>query len=107
MQKCAKACENPSINIANSLSRERELHIKHTKEAAPCNLSSGTPGISLTGHKDDANASPGGNRANFMELVKFRAKTDEALAAHLRKAPLNATCTCKTSENQRLSTIVE
>ena len=111
MQEFVKACENPSINIANRLSRERELHIEHDKEAFQslfeCILFGGTQGISLRGHRDDATASPGGNRGNFIELVKFMTKTDETLAAHLRKAPLNATYTSKTIQNQMISIIGE
>ena len=40
-----------------------------------------------------------------MELVKFRARTDEALAAHLTKALLNATYSSKTIQNHRLCII--
>ena len=111
MQEFVKVCEDPSLNIANRFSRERELHTKHNKEALhslfECILFCGTQGISLRGHRDDATASQGGNKGKFMELVKFRAKTHEALAAHLRKAPLNTTYTSKTIQNQRLSIISE
>ena len=111
MQEFVKACENPSINIANRLSRKREVYIEPNKEAFQslfeCTLFCATQRISLSGHRDDATASPGGNRGNFIKLVKFRAKTEKTLAAHLRKAPLNATYTSKSIQNQMISIIGE
>lgn len=51
MQEFVKVCENPSINIANRLNRERELHIEHNKEVVQslfeCILFCRTQGISL------------------------------------------------------------
>jgi len=100
MKEFVKTCENPSRNVANVISDKRELQLQHNRAVirSPfvCILFCGIQGISLRGHRDDATASPNGNRGNFIELVEFRAKTDDVLATHLKKAPMNASYTSKT-----------
>ena len=109
MQEFIKACETPSRNIANRLNKEREEQIYRNTEVMKslfeCILFCGTQGISLRGHRDDSNASPEYNRGNFIELVEFRAKTDQILTTHLKKAPMNASYTSKTIQNQLISVI--
>ena len=46
-------------------------------------------GLPLRGHRDDSNATDTDNVGNFLELVYFRATTDDALARHLQNAPRN------------------
>ncbi len=109
MQEFVKACDVPSRNIANRLSKEREEQLHHNTEVIKslfeCIIFCGIQAISLRGHRDDATSSANNNRGNFIELVEFRAKTDEILSTHLKKAPMNATYTSKTIQNELISVI--
>ena len=51
--------------------------------------------------EDDESA----NEGNFIELVRFRAETDENLKKHLQKAPRNARYTSKTIQKQLIDSI--
>ena len=50
--------------------------------------------LCVRGHRDDRvqweDEGEGSNEGNFIELVRFRAETDQVLADHLFKAPRNA-----------------
>ena len=55
----------------------------------------GKQGIALRGHRDDKidwfeQEEDDHNQGNFIELVRFRAETDETLRKHLQNAPRNA-----------------
>ncbi len=54
----------------------------------------GKQGLAFRGHRDDRieweEQGDHDNRGNFVELVRFRAETDETLLKHLQNAPKNA-----------------
>lgn len=66
----------------------------------------GKQGLAMRGHRDDRvqweDEGEGSNEGNFIQLVRFRAETDDVLAAHLSKAPQNARYTSKTIQNELL-----
>lgn len=70
-----------------------------------CVFFCGKQGLPFRGHRDDYTASEEDNKGNFIELVQFRAKTDEVLHSHLEKAPRNAVYTSKTIQNQMISLV--
>ena len=45
------------------------------------------------------------HQGNFIELVHFRAETDEVLADHLQSAPRNALYTSKTIQNSLIDVV--
>ena len=47
------------------------------------------------------------NHGNFIELVRFRAETDDALCAHLQLASKNARYTSKTIQNELIDIIAK
>ena len=53
----------------------------------------GKHGLPLHGHRDDCigfqHGSADSNQGNFIELVHFRAETDEVLANHLKMHPVH------------------
>lgn len=59
----------------------------------------GKQSLPLRGHRDDGvsfeQGSVPSNQGNFIELVHFRAETDEVLANHFKNAPRNALYTSK------------
>ena len=71
----------------------------------------GKQGLPLRGHRDDCIVweSKGEqntvNEGNFLELVRFRAETDEKLRKHLANSPKNARYTSKTIQNELINII--
>ena len=72
----------------------------------------GKQGIALRGHRDDRTFSSteeeeeaAENQGNFLELVRFRAETDEVLLRHLQSAPRNSLYTSKTIQNELIEVI--
>ena len=74
----------------------------------------GKQGVSLSGHRDDHVFTERdgdwlgdgqGNVGNFIELVRFRAETDQILAKHLKHSPKNALYTSKTVQNELIDAI--
>ena len=69
----------------------------------------GKQGLPLRGHRDDGvdfgQGSVSSNQGNFIELVHFRAETDEVLANHLKNAPKNALYTSKTIQNSLIEVV--
>ena len=63
----------------------------------------------LRGHRDDGvdfgQENGSSNQVNFIELVHFRAETDEVLANHLKNAPRNALYTSKTIQNSLIEVV--
>ena len=67
-------------------------------------------GIAFRGHRDDCfnwedteyeHSNPG----NFIELVCFRAETDNILSEHLKNSPRNARYTSKTIQNELIEVV--
>ena len=67
----------------------------------------GKQGLALRGHRDDQINwdDESNNEGNFIELVCFRAETDENLKMHLQNAPKNPRYTSKTIQNQLIEII--
>ena len=70
----------------------------------------GSKGIALCGHQDDHivwidEEFEAENEGNFIELIRFRAETDDILRRHLINAPRNAQYTSKTVHNELISII--
>lgn len=70
------------------------------KSLLECVCFCGKQGLPFRSHRDDYSASEDDNKGNFIELVQFRAKTDEVLRSHLEKAPRNAMYTSKMMQNE-------
>ena len=67
-------------------------------------------GLPLRGHRDDCivwevKDEDTVNEGNFLELVRFRAETDEKLRKHLENSPRNARHTSKTIQNELINII--
>ncbi len=66
-------------------------------------------GLPLRGHRDDRvefdQESVSSNLGNYIELVRFRAETDDVLADHLKNAPRNALYTSKTIQNSLIEVV--
>lgn len=75
------------------------------KSLLECVCFCGKQGLPFRGHRDDYTATDYENKGNFIELVQFRAKTDEVLCTHLEKAPRNAIYTSKTVQNEMISLV--
>ena len=70
----------------------------------------GKQGLALRGHRDDnivwaSEGDEAANHGNCIELVRFRAETDEVLRNHLQSAPKNAVYTSKTIQNELVQII--
>ena len=71
----------------------------------------GKQGIAFRGHRDDGlnwedgNNGSSSNQRNFIELVCFRAETDEVPSQYLQKSPRNARYTSKTSQNELIEVV--
>ncbi len=71
----------------------------------------GKQGLSLRGHRDDdvdwteQEEQTAENQGNFVELVRFRAETDDALRRHQERGPRNARYTSKTIQNELITVI--
>ena len=77
--------------------------------AEDCDLC-GKQGIALRGHRDDHfvwtdEEFEAENEGNFIELIRFRAETDDILRRHLNNAPRNARYTSKAVQNELISII--
>ena len=69
----------------------------------------GKQGLALCRHRDDhfdfEQGAESLNQGNFIELVHFRAETDQVLADHLANAPKNAKYTSKTIQNSLIDVV--
>ena len=96
-------CSTPSSNVASMLDKKREEQYSHNasviKSLLQCVCFCGKQGISFSGHRDDSTCKELAKRGNFMQLVDFRAQTDNILHEHLEKAPKNAKYTSKIIQN--------
>ena len=104
--------ENPSKLIDNILLTEAQKRIaKVVSSLFKVVLLMGKQGIAFRGHRDDCvnwvdcNEGISSNQGNFVELVRFRAETDDVLANHLKNSPRNARYTSKTIQNELIEVI--
>ena len=104
---------NPTKSIDVGFEREIQQRIENNQKVLESLfrivLLCGKQGIPLRGHRDD-NVSwfeedDGNNVGNFIELVRFRAETDDILCKHLKNAPKNAQYTSKTIQNEMIDVI--
>ena len=69
----------------------------------------GKQGLPFRRHRDDGvnfgQGSESSNQGNFIELIRFRAETDEGFANHLKNAPRNALYTSKTIQNSLIEVV--
>ena len=71
----------------------------------------GKQGLALHGRRDDhvfptkQEEKESENQGNFIELVRFRAQTDDVLRQHLQNVPRNALYTSKTIQNELIDII--
>ena len=89
------SCSSPTRNVACMLNKRHE----EIKSLFECVCFCGKQGLSFRGHRDDYTATDCDNKGNFMELIQFRAQTDEVLCTH---APRNAVYTSKTVQNEMI-----
>ena len=59
----------------------------------------------MRGHRDDSTSFDARNKGNFLELVRFRAVSEEALHHHLEAASRNAVYTSKNIQNEMITVI--
>jgi len=105
--------KNPTKAIDVAFETELQQRIEHNQKVLESLfriiLLCGKQGIPLRGHRDDNipwfEEEESGNLGNFVELVKFRAETDEILHTHLENAPRNALYTSKTIQNEMIDVI--
>ena len=71
----------------------------------------GKQGFLVRGHRDDKvdwtekEEQAAENQDNFVDIVRFRAETDDALKRHLERGPTNAGYTSKTIQNELITVI--
>ena len=68
----------------------------------------GKQGLAFRGHRDDRvdwSQEASINEGNFVQLVRFRAETDPALADHLKESPRNARYTSKGIQNELIEVV--
>ena len=105
--------KNPTKSIDVAFERETQQRIEHNQKVLESLfrivLLCGKQGLPLRGHRDDNipwfDEEESGNLGNFVELVKFRAETDDILHTHLENAPKNAQYTSKTIRNEMIDVI--
>ena len=102
--------EQPSKAISTQLDSQAQEQLEENKlvlqSLFKVTMLLGKQGLAFRGHRDDKISfdepidQVSHNPGNFIELVRFRADTDSALAKHLKNAPQNARYTSKTIQNQ-------
>ena len=105
---------NPSQAIDTVLVSEARKRMEANKKVISSLLKivllCGKQGIAFRGHHDDCfnwedteyeHSNPG----NFIELVCFRAETDNILSEHLKNSPRNARYTSKTIQNELIEVV--
>ena len=107
------AYEHPTRAVNTRLDTQAQKQLvdnQHVLESLfKVTLLLGKQGLAFHGHRDDQiewqEHSDHENHGNFVELVRFRAETDEILFKHLENAPKNAQYTSKTIQNQLIDVI--
>lgn len=102
--------KNPSLAIHNILDSEAQKAIQNNRQVVESLLKivmlCGRQGFAIRGHCDDKicwmkqGEDEHSAEGNFVELVRFRADTDQVLSKHLENAPRNAKYTSKAIQNQ-------
>ena len=100
--------ENPSQTISTIFEQDAKRRMAENKKVVESLfkivLLCGKQGIPFRGHRDDnvnwTETEEQGNQGNFIELVRFRAQTDDILCRHLQNAQKNAVYTSKTIQNE-------
>ena len=106
--------EHPSEAIDTQLNKETKERMEENQKVIESLLKivmlCGKQGIALRGHRHDHivwtdEDFEAENEGNFIELIRFRAETDDILRRHLDNAPRNARYTSKTVQNELISII--
>ena len=107
--------ENPSqaidTTVTSELQKRMEDNEKVIASLIKVVLLCGKQGIALRAHRDDhvnwvdIEEDISSNQGNFIELVRFRAETDNVLSTHLQNSPVNARYTSKTIQNELIEVI--
>jgi len=107
--------EEPTLAVNNILDEKANKIIENNRKVIESLLKivafCGKQGIALRGHRDDKitwiedEEKAAVNEGNFIELVRFRAETDQVLREHLHNAPKNAQYTSKTIQNELIDII--
>lgn len=105
--------QHPTLAIHTQLDTEMQRRMEDNLAVVESLLSivmlCGKQGLPLRGHRDDCIAWDSEedtvNQGNFLELVRFRAETDEVLRKHLTNSPRNARYTSKTIQNELINII--
>ena len=86
--------QRPVMAIDTQFDQEMQRHLEDNMKVVEALLGvvmlCGKQGLSLRGHCDDSIVWEGtdvANEGNFIEMVRFRAETDEVLRKHLAKSP--------------------
>ena len=115
MSKFVKRFQNSSQKIATQLNTQLQKTMENNRKVIESLLRvvmlCGKQWLALQGHRDDnimwtnEGESEPDNHGNFIELVCFRAESDEILRHHLQSAPRNAMYTSKTIQNELINII--
>ena len=111
MQEFKSTYENPSRAIDTTFDKDLHRRIHDNQIVLESLLRivmlCGKQGLSLRGHRDDRTnwEEYSGSQGNFLELVHFRAETDERLRKHLQYGPKNAQYTSKSIQNELISVV--
>ena len=112
MSKFVARFEHPSEAIDTQLNKETNGRKPESDRviAEDIVMLCGKQGIALCGHRDDHivwtdEEFEAENEGNFIELIRFRAESDDVLRRHLNNAPRNARHTSKTVQNELISII--
>ena len=88
---------NPSrcvyVALSTQLSQIVERNTKAIESLFKIVIFCGKQGLALRSHRDDKvnwQCSESANEGNFLQLVRFRAETDQVLVDYLQHAPKNA-----------------
>ena len=111
MTKMQEFVMHPTHSIDSLLDNEARKQMAVNQKVIVTMLC-GRQGLALRGHRDDKCFSNDAddechNPGNFIELVRFRAQTDEILRSHLESAPKNARYTSKTIQNELINVIAK
>ena len=114
MEEFMARYKNPTAAINVTFDSENRKIMKKNQKVIESLLKvvmlCGKQGLAFRGHRDDCIdfqevRDECSNQGNFIELVRFRAETDQILADHLASAPRNAVYTSKTIQNNLIDVI--
>ena len=106
--------ENPSQSISTVLDSELQQVVEINKKVVESLLKivllCGRQGLALHDHCDDKidwtdDDGTHSNEGNFVEIVRFQAKTEVVLAEHFAKSPRNTRYTSKAIQNELVEVI--